>query len=65
MLREVNLVHVRDEGRQRMYRINAQPLKPLHDWLAGYEQMWNERFDLMDTVLDELNEEEKTDDESH
>jgi DNA-binding transcriptional ArsR family regulator len=59
VLREVDLVRVRDEGRQRMYRINPQPLKPLHDWLARYERMWNERFDLMDSVLDELGEAEK------
>jgi DNA-binding transcriptional ArsR family regulator len=55
VLREVDLVRVRDDGRRRMYRINAEPLKPLHDWLARYERMWNERFDLMDTVLDDLN----------
>jgi DNA-binding transcriptional ArsR family regulator len=55
VLREVDLVRVRDDGRRRMYRINAEPLKPLHDWLARYERVWNERFDLMDTVLDDLN----------
>ena len=56
VLREVDLVRVRDEGRQRTYRLNAEPLKPLHDWLTRYEQAWNERFDLMDEVLDELKE---------
>ena len=64
VLREVDLVHVRDEGRQRMYRLNAEPLKPIHDWLAKYEQSWNKRFDLMDDVLDELKEAE-ADDEHH
>ena len=62
VLREVDLVHVRDEGRQRMYRLNAEPLRPIHDWLAKYEQSWNQRFDLMDDVLDELRETEKDDD---
>lgn len=61
VLREVDLVHVRDEGRQRLYRLNAEPLKPVHDWLSRYEQAWNKRFDLMDTVLDELVETEKND----
>jgi DNA-binding transcriptional ArsR family regulator len=61
VLREVDLVHVRDEGRQRMYRLNAEPLKPIHDWLAKYEQSWNKRFDLMDDVLDELKEAEERD----
>ena len=59
VLREVDLGHVRDEGRQRMYRLNAEPLKPIHDWLAKYEQAWNERFDLMDVVLNELKEAEE------
>jgi DNA-binding transcriptional ArsR family regulator len=61
VLREVNLVQVRDEGRQRMYRLNPGPLKPIHDWLAKYEQAWNERFDLMDSVLEDLKEAETND----
>ncbi|GAA2640621.1 ArsR/SmtB family transcription factor [Paractinoplanes durhamensis] len=58
VLREVDLVRVRDEGRQRLYRLNAEPLRPIHDWLRKYEQSWNARFDLLDTVLAELKEEE-------
>ncbi|BFU42386.1 ArsR/SmtB family transcription factor [Krasilnikovia sp. MM14-A1004] len=54
VLREVDLVRVRDEGRQRMYRLNAAPLKPLHDWLRRYEQAWSDRFDLLDAVLEDL-----------
>jgi DNA-binding transcriptional ArsR family regulator len=61
VLREVDLVHVRDEGRQRMYRLNAEPLKPIHDWLTKYEQAWTERFELMDEVLEELKETERDD----
>jgi DNA-binding transcriptional ArsR family regulator len=61
VLREVDLVHVRDEGRQRMYRLNAGPLKPIYDWLARYEQAWMERFELMDKVLAELKETEPDD----
>jgi len=54
VLREVGLVDVRDEGRQRMYRINPVPLQPIHDWVKKYEQAWSERFDRMDVVLTEL-----------
>ena len=61
VLRQVDLVHVREEGRQRMYRLNAEPLKPIHDWLAKYEQSWNKRFDLMDDVLEELRQAEGRD----
>ena len=59
VLREVGLVDVRDQGRQRMYRLNGEPLKPIHDWVKTYERTWNERFDAMDDVLDELKREEE------
>src|SRR5229473_1415875 len=54
VLREVGLVDVRDEGRQRMYRLNGHALKPIHDWVKNYEQSWSQRFDRLDVVLDEL-----------
>jgi DNA-binding transcriptional ArsR family regulator len=59
VLREVGLVDVRDEGRQRMYRLNGRSLKPIHDWIKSYERTWNERFDAMDELLDELKRKEK------
>jgi DNA-binding transcriptional ArsR family regulator len=61
VLREVGLVDVRDEGRQRMYRLNGHPLKPIHDWVKNYEQSWSQRFDRLDAVLDELKEMEDGD----
>jgi DNA-binding transcriptional ArsR family regulator len=63
VLREVDLVRVRDEGRQRLYRLNPGPLRPIHAWLSRYEQMWNDRFDLMDAVLTEIDEEDSHDDD--
>lgn len=58
VLREVGLVDVRDEGRYRMYRLNGRPLKPIHDWLETYERSWEERFEALDEVLEELKKEE-------
>ena len=57
VLREVGAVDVRDEGRQRVYRINGHALKPIHDWVRGYEAMWSERFDQLDVVLADLEQE--------
>ncbi len=54
VLREVGLVDVRDAGRQRMYRLNGQALKPIHDWVKTYERTWNERFEALDDLLEEL-----------
>jgi DNA-binding transcriptional ArsR family regulator len=54
VLREVGLVEVRDEGRQRIYRLDAEPLRAVYDWVKDFERLWTTRFALMDTVLDEL-----------
>ena len=58
VLREVGLVDVQDEGRQRIYRLNGQPLKPIYEWVRRYERTWSARFDLLDSVLEDLREEE-------
>ena len=54
VLREVQLVQVRGAGQQRYYRLDGKGLKPLHDWVKGFEQFWNESFDRLDDYLDEL-----------
>jgi DNA-binding transcriptional ArsR family regulator len=64
VLREVGVVDVRDEGRQRVYRLNGPALKPIHDWVQAYERTWSERFDALDQVLDELKQEEEQQDGS-
>jgi DNA-binding transcriptional ArsR family regulator len=61
VLREVGAVDVRDEGRQRVYRLNGDALKPIHDWVKNYERTWSERFDRLDVVLEELKEREDGD----
>lgn len=58
VLREVGAVEVREDGRQRLYRLNGPALKPIYDWVKRYELSWSERFGRLDAVLDELKEEE-------
>ena len=57
VLREVGVVDVREDGRQRLYRLNGPALKPIHDWVKAYESTWSERFELLDDVLDDLKKE--------
>jgi DNA-binding transcriptional ArsR family regulator len=64
VLREVGAVDVRDEGRQRLYRLNGQALKPIHDWVKNYEGLWSDRFELLDVVLEDLKEKEQGDGDS-
>ena len=61
VLREVGAVDVRDSGRQRLYRLNGHALKPIHDWVKGYEQTWTERFEVLDDVLEDLKQTEGDD----
>ena len=58
VLREVGAVEVREEGRRRLYRLNARALEPIHEWVKGYERFWSERFGRLDAVLKDLEEQE-------
>jgi DNA-binding transcriptional ArsR family regulator len=58
VLREVGVVDVRENGRQRLYRLNGPALRPIHDWVKSYERTWSERFDELDVVLEELKQKE-------
>jgi len=57
VLNEVGLVSCRADGRRRLYRLEPARLRPMHKWLAKYEQAVNERLDRLDDYLQELQEE--------
>ena len=57
VLREVDLVRVRTDGRRRWYRINGPALKPIHDWVRDFERIWNRKLDRLDDLLAELQDE--------
>lgn len=57
VLREVGVVAVREEGRRRLYRLNGTALRPVHDWVVGFERLWTERFEALDAVLEDLKKE--------
>jgi DNA-binding transcriptional ArsR family regulator len=61
VLREVGVVDVREQGRQRLYRLNGHALKPIHDWVKSYERSWSERFERLDVVLEDLKQKEEGD----
>jgi len=58
VLKQVGLVNVRGAGQQRLYKLNSQGLKPIHEWVTPFEQFWNERFDRLDEFLQELQKKE-------
>jgi DNA-binding transcriptional ArsR family regulator len=44
VLRDVDLVRVRRDGRQMLYRTNAEAIRPLHDWTNGFRQYWRHQL---------------------
>lgn len=59
VLKQVGLVSERRMGRQRLYRVNAERLKPIFDWVTPFERYWSERFERLDEVLQKMRENEK------
>src|SRR6516162_3155064 len=62
VLSELGLVKCRAEGRHRLYSLEPERLRPLHEWLAKYEQAWNARLDRVDDYLQELQRKESSSD---
>jgi len=56
VLREVGLVRVRGLGKQRLYGLDAGGLRPVHEWVGGFEKFWNETFDRLDEYVRNLNQ---------
>jgi DNA-binding transcriptional ArsR family regulator len=44
VLHDVGLVYARREGRQMIYRINAEPIRPLHEWTSTFERYWQHQL---------------------
>ena len=45
VLREVGLVSVRGAGQQRLYRLNAERLRAIYDWVRTFEPFWDHQLD--------------------
>jgi len=58
VLLEVDLVQVREDGRQRYYTLNAQPLRELHAWTGGFEHFWSGSFERLEEYVQELQQQE-------
>lgn len=56
VLKEVGIVNVREAGQQRLYALNGMALKPIHDWARNFEALWEARFERMDELLIEMQE---------
>lgn len=52
ILREAGLVTVRAEQRTRIYRLHAEKLRSVSEWVAHYERFWTQKLDDLGAVLD-------------
>ncbi len=53
VLRDVGLVSEHKQGRQRFYYLEGAKLRVIQEWLAPYEQFWNERIANLEKLLAE------------
>jgi len=61
VLKDVGLVEVEPRAQQRLYGLRAQSLKELHKWLDRYRHIWEQRFEQLDELVEELKRKEKSD----
>ena len=61
VLKAVGLVEAEPRAQQRLYKLRAQPVKQLHKWLDRYRCIWEERFEQLDELFEEIKRKEKSD----
>lgn len=59
VLKKVGLVQERREGRQRLYRVNMEKLKPIYEWVTPFERYWSESYERLDDVLKGMQKKER------
>jgi DNA-binding transcriptional ArsR family regulator len=59
VLKEAGLVDVEPRAQQRLYELRSQPLLQLHNWLERYRELWDERFEKLDQVIEDIKKKEK------
>jgi DNA-binding transcriptional ArsR family regulator len=53
VLRKVGVVAVHKAGQRRLYRLNPQELKPVHDWIHNFERLWTDHLDSIKEVAEQ------------
>ena len=54
VLREAGLVEVTADAQRRLYRVRAEPLREIDEWLTPYRKAWRKRMDALERHLDEM-----------
>ena len=54
VLSAAGLVDVRVDAQRRIYALRPEPLQELEGWLERYRRLWEENFQRLDAVLEEM-----------
>jgi DNA-binding transcriptional ArsR family regulator len=54
VLRDVGLVRMRCQGRQKLYRTNAEAIRPLHEWAGTFERYWQHQLNRVKERAEEM-----------
>jgi DNA-binding transcriptional ArsR family regulator len=52
VLRKVGLVAVRRDGRRKLYRVQAERLKAIHEWVASFETLWQDQLERIKSLAE-------------
>jgi DNA-binding transcriptional ArsR family regulator len=63
VLREVELVAVRQDAQRHWYELRPEPLAEVDSWLGSYRHLWEARYDRLEDLLNELQHMENDDDQ--
>ena len=54
VLERAGLITTGQDAQRRPRRIEAKPLAEANDWIEGYRRFWEQSYERLDTLLDEL-----------
>ncbi len=57
ILTECGLVMIQKQGRERYCEVKPDKLNEVSDWVEQYRQLWEQRFDRLDNLLEEMKKE--------
>jgi DNA-binding transcriptional ArsR family regulator len=61
VLKDAGLVDVTPRAQQRVYELRPDALRRMHKWLEQYRRLWEDRFEALDELIEELKDKEASD----
>ncbi|MFX3626115.1 MAG: ArsR/SmtB family transcription factor [bacterium] len=60
-LEECGIIKIEQKGRERIVYVQPRKMKEIDDWLQPFKRLWEERFDRLDKLLEEMKKEQHKD----